>query len=116
MGNAERKDEAVERNLSPRVDGAEQFGGRLLAPAFARGDGLRTRSVSFLEQKDVGRFLQQAIFKKLGGRFFAEALDIEGVARGEVIEPLHGLRRTGERVDAAPRRFWLAGFRVDLAY
>src|SRR5207248_9219795 len=47
--------------------------------------------------------------------FAAKTFDVEGVARDEMIEALHHLRRTGERIDAAPRGFRLASLGVDFA-
>ena len=45
----------------------------------------------------------------------AEALDVEGVARDEMLQPLDPLRRADQPTRAAPDRVDLAGGRIDLA-
>src|SRR5918911_451707 len=46
----------------------------------------------------------------------AEPLDVEGVARDEMLQPLDGLRRADEAARAAAHRVLLAGAGVDLAH
>ena len=45
----------------------------------------------------------------------AEALDVEGVARDEMLQPLDPLRRADQPTRATPDRVDLAGGRIDLA-
>ena len=95
MAHAERIDEAVERNLAPLLDGVEQVAHRGLAVAF---DLLQLDLVVALSQReDVGRLLDPVLLEEEFDLLLAQALDVEGAARGEQLEVLD-LLDTGRRI------------------
>ncbi len=62
--------------------------------------------VAFLEREDIGRLLHQPPIEQRLHLLLAQALDVEGVARDEMAEPLHRLRRAdrARRCSGAPPR------------
>src|SRR5580658_661028 len=91
MANAERIEEAVERDRAARVDGVEQVARRSLAktlPFTQRGTAL---PVARLQREDVSRRADQAFGKEELDQFFAQPLDVEGVARAEMLQALDRL-------------------------
>jgi len=99
MRNAEREDSrALARGNFPdrALMAAKHFAADCSPQPSRARDGLWPLGVALLEQKDVGRLLEQASWKN-SRRFSRARLDIEGGSEAKMIEPLHGLRRTGER-------------------
>ena len=90
----------------------------------ARSRPSPSRSASFVVERlsraakseDVGRRLDQTVVVEGLDVLLAEALDIEGVARHEMLQALDPLRRADQPAGAAPDRILLAGDRVDLAH
>src|SRR6185312_9265515 len=101
LRNAQGIDEAVERDLAPSVDGVLELPGALLAPAFALCDHSR------VEAEDVGRRADELVLPECGEVLVAQPLDIEGVARHEMTQPLDHLRRADQPAGAAPGRLAL---------
>src|SRR5271155_1698595 len=95
--NAERIDEALERDPPTLVDRGHQIAGAEFAPALSLGDDLR------IEAEDIARLADQPVPPKTGDVLFAEPFDVEAIARHERREPLDGLRGTDRPAGAAPR-------------
>ena len=120
MADAQCEDEAIERNLAPCVDCLEQFshadtaealdvlklGERLLLPRLER-ENIRRRAnhqrriLALEEEIDL-----------LG----AEPLDVEGIARDEMLDVLDRLGAADEAAGAAGDGIQLAGFLVFLPH
>ena len=99
LRDAERVDEAVERDPPPLVDRGDQLAGADLAPAFALGDAARPSSRKMSPGRRISPSSQNSAMC-----FVAEPLDVEAVARDEMLQPLDRLRRrrSGRRCSAAP--------------
>src|SRR5207302_6092584 len=95
LRDPERIDEAVERDPAALVDRADQLLRAEFAPAFARDDHLG------LQPEDVARRADEAIFPELGDVLRPQPLDVEAVARDEMLQPLDRLRRANEPAGAA---------------
>ena len=104
-----------ERDRAARLDGAKRLRARL-APALAVLEPLEAARVARLEREDVLRPRDQALGVELLDALLAQALDVEGVARDEMLQPLARLRRADEAAGAAAHRVLLAGARIDLAH
>src|ERR1700704_4133793 len=99
MAHAERIDKPFQRNLTPPPDRLEQVAYRGLAVAF---DLLQPEFyVACFQRKNIGRLFDPSVLEKELDLFFAEAIDIEGAARGEQFQVLDLLVRTGELAGAA---------------
>ena len=116
MPDAEREDEALERNRAPRFDGREKIGGGLRAPALLLGQLRRRAAVARLQRENVGGRANAAFLEKRLDVFFAKALDIEGEPRHEMTKPLNHLRGADEAARAAAHHVELAGLGVGLAH
>ena len=110
LRDAERIDEAVERDAAPRVDRVDELLGARLAPALAR---LEVRGI---EPEDIRWRAHELVFPEGLHVLLAHALDVEGIARHEMLEPLDRLRRADEAAGAAPRRFALLAHRKAAAF
>ena len=71
--------------------------------------------IARLQRENVGRRADQTFGEKELDQLFAQSLDVEGVARREMLEALDRLRRTDERAGAAAHDVRFAGLLVDLA-
>src|SRR6202012_33163 len=71
-------------------------------------------AVARLEREDVGRLLDPAALEEHLDLLVAEPLDVEGAARGEVLQVLDALERARELARAAEAHALLAR-RIDLA-
>src|SRR5262245_19020047 len=102
MAHAQRVDEAVERLGARLVDGVEELLGRCLAEAFPF---FQRRLAGFFEllfqREDVLRGGDDAFSMKQFDLLLAEAFDVEGAARDEMLQALDGLRRADEAASAA---------------
>jgi len=130
MLDAERQDEAIERNRAARIDGGEKFlrqrvipRGRLLALRLRRliarempAEHVVERVGAFFQLEDVRRLLHQPGLVQELKELAAQSLDVEGIARGEMIEPLHDLRRARQRIGTTARGLQFAGLGIDLAH
>src|SRR3954454_10934920 len=116
MRDAERVDEAVHRNASARLDCGEEVAHARLAPALALLEPLGQAGVAALQGEDVLRRADEALLVELVDALRPESLDVEGVARYEMLQPLARLRRADEPAGAAAHRVFLAGARVELAH
>src|SRR5688572_14751758 len=126
MADAERKDEAVEFRLAPRIDAGKELvepliGALLgrqhfLAPGAARllalpclflapvvQGALHAVTVA-LELEHVSRGLEQALLEEQLDVLPAQSLDIHRTAGHEVLEMLDGLRRTDQLARATTPR------------
>src|SRR6185312_3579890 len=90
-------DEAFEGDAAARLDGAQQLGRRLLAPALA----FFQFGGALAEAEDVGGRFQPAFLPQLFDALLAETVDIEGVAADEMLEALDRLGRADEAAGAA---------------
>ena len=80
LRDAERIDEAVERDAPPLVDRARSsLRGADLAPAFAAGELLG------LQAEDVAGLADQLVLPERGDVLLAHPLDVEAVARDEML-------------------------------
>ena len=68
------------------------------------------------EREDVGRRLDQPVVEEGLDLLLAQPLDVEGVARDEMLQALDPLRRADEAAGAAAHHVDLAGLLVDLAH
>src|SRR5271170_6487436 len=96
MADSKRIEEAVERDRPPHVDGVEQVARRDLTESLPLAQGRAALPIARLQRENVSRRADQAFGKKELDQFLAQALDVEGVARHEVLEAFAGLRRTDE--------------------
>ena len=116
MANAERIDEAVERDVAAPGDRREQVARARLAETFALHQPMRRTVVALLEREDVLRARDQAFLVEQLDALGAEPFDVEGVARNEMAQPFDRLRRADEPAGAATNHVLLAGARIDLAH
>src|SRR5690349_2907510 len=99
MPDAEREDEAFERNVAPRRNRAKQIAHRGFAIAldlFQR----ELLSVALLQREAVGGLLHPALFEEIVDLLGAETVDVEGAARDEQLQMLDGLRLADEAASA----------------
>src|SRR6202142_624758 len=115
MADSKRKEETVERDRPPRVDGVEQVARRSLAESLPLAQRRAGLAIADLQREDIGRRADQAVGKKELDQFFAQALDIERVARREMLEAFDRLRRTDEGAGAAAPDVLFPRLLVDLA-
>src|SRR3546814_3642467 len=85
---------------SDLLDGLEQLGDRLPAPAFAVDQPVGMR----LQTEDVRRRSDQPVLPEGGDVLAAQALDVESGARDEMLQPLDSLRREDQAAGAAAHR------------
>ena len=104
---------AIERRACDR---REQVLGARLAPAFAVLEPLEAARIARFQRENVLRPLDHAFRIELLDALVAQALDVEGVARDEVLQALARLRRADEAAGAAAHRILLARARIDLAH
>src|SRR5262249_22190903 len=116
MRNAERIDEAVELDLAPRLDGGEQLRRGRLAPPFPRLEFRRGTAVAAGKRGDVLRWLDETIVVEGLDVLLAKPLDVEGVARHEMLEPFDPLRRADQSAGATPDGIFLAGNGIDFPH
>src|SRR5918993_3518244 len=100
MRDAEREDEAIEGDGAARLNGREQVLRARLAPSFPVLQPLEAARIARLQCEDVLRALDQPLFVEFVNALQAEAFDVEGVARHEMLEALAGLRRADEAAGA----------------
>ena len=104
--DAERVDEAVERDPPARLDRALQVLGLPRAPAGQLAQprqALRVRG----QAEDVGRLADQPRLEQLRHLLAPEPLDVERVAADEVAQPLGDLGGADQAAGAAPHRLAL---------
>ena len=70
----------------------------------------------FRELEDIGRFLDQPFLVEQLDIGAAQSFDVERVAADEMLEPLHGLRRTNQHARAAAVDVFLARLLVHFAH
>ena len=99
-----------------RLDGGEQLRRGGLAPALPRFEPRRGAPVALGKGEDVLRRLDQPVVVEGLDVLLAKSLDVEGVARHEMLEPLDPLRRADQAAGAAPDHILLAGDGIDLAH
>src|SRR5262249_15296645 len=116
MGNAERIDEAVELHRAACFDGSKQLCHGRLPPPFPRLEPRRGAAVAFSKGEDVLRRLDQSVVVEGFDVLLAKALDIEGVARHEMLEALYALRRADQSADAASDGILFPRRGIDLAH
>ncbi len=109
-------DEAIERDGTARLDRREEVACARLAPALAVCELLQAALVARFERENVLRPRDQALGIEILDALAAETLDVEGVARHEMLQPLARLGRTDKAAGAATHRILLAGSRIDLAH
>src|SRR5262249_28150810 len=107
VADAERVEEALERDIAPCLDRAEQISHRGLAVAFLllEPDFL----VALLQRENIGRLPHPALLVEELDLLLAETVDIERAARHEMLEMLDRLMRPGELPTAARYRAALSG-------
>ena len=112
MPDAERIDEAVERDLPPRIDRGEQIGGARRAPALAVLKLVLRPAVAPGEREDVGRRLDQLVVIELRTIFSPMPSMSKALRDTKCLQPLDPLRRADQAAGAAAHRIGLAGLRV----
>src|ERR1700722_6453210 len=115
VADSKRIEEAVERNRPPRVDGVEQVAGRSLAESLPLAQRRAALAIARLQGENVCRRADQTFGEKELDQFFAQSLDVEGVAGREMLETFDRLRWTDERAGAAAHDILFACLFVDLA-
>src|SRR5262249_4822130 len=98
MAHAQCIDKALERDLTPRPDRAEQVADRQFAEAFFLFE-LDLR-IARLEREDVGRLLHPAALEKKLDLLLAQPLDVEGAPGDEMFQILAFLERACELAGA----------------
>ena len=101
LANTESVDEAVERNHPSRLDGAPA-GWRPTSGPSPRARG-SPAPCSFSRKISAGS-MQQAVLAEGDDVALAQAVDVEGIARDEMLEALDRLRRADQAAGAAARR------------
>src|SRR3546814_9780408 len=98
MANAKGEDKTVEAEGATLLDGTHQVVHRGVAVAvfLAQVGGMLLR-----QPEDVGRLADPAPVVEGGDLLFADALDVEGIARDEMAQALHGLGRAADPAAAA---------------
>src|SRR4051812_15247388 len=114
MRDAEREDEAVERDLAPRRDGGEEVAGAGLSPPFPVFEAFQAAGIARFEGEDVLRSGDEALGVEFVDPLLAEAFDVEGIAGDEMLQPLPRLRGADEPARAAAHSVLLAGAGVYL--
>ena len=109
VADAEREDEPVEPDGAARIDGIEQLPDARLAPALAVLQALEVLLVAFPQREHVMRPGDEAIGVEFLDDLVAQPLDVEGIARGEMLQPFDALCGTDEAAGAAAHRIDLAG-------
>src|SRR5262245_28513043 len=116
MRDAERIDEVVELHRTARLYCREQLRRRGLPPPFPGLEPRRGAPVASGKSEDVLRRLDQPVVVEGLDVLLAKPVDVEGVARHEMLEPLDPLRRADQAAGAAPDRILFAGDGIDLAH
>src|SRR5690606_7634729 len=111
LTNAERVDEAVERDATPPLDRLQELGGRLLAPPLTHDQV----SLALVQPEDVAGSADQAVLPESGDVLAAEAFDVERLPGDEVAQPLDRLRRADQPPRAAAHDVLLPGRGIDRA-
>src|SRR5882762_9889960 len=112
MADAERIDETVQRYLATPADRSKQVADRSRAIALFVFEFYSI--VALFERENVRGLPHPFLLEEHFDLLFAEAVDVEGPARGEQHQVLNLLERTGELAGAArartllPRRGGLA--------
>src|SRR5277367_4798585 len=114
MADSKRIEEAVEWDRPPHVDGVEQVARRSLAESLPLAQRRAALPVADLQRENVSWRADQAFGEKEFDQLFAQSLDVEGVARCEVLQAFDRLRRTDERACAAAHDVLFACLLVDL--
>lgn len=118
--DAERVDEAVERNAAPFVDRRIELADADLAETVNILQLGQRLLLALLQREDIGRGadLQRrvVVFEEEVDLLRTEPFNIESVARNEVLQMLRRLRPADEATGAAAHRIHLAGLLVDLAH
>src|SRR5262249_42978274 len=114
MANAERIDEAFERNVTPAADRTEEIAHRGLAVAL---DFLQREllPVTRLQRENIRGLLDPAFLEEIVDLLRAEPIDVERAARDEQLQMLGLLERTRELAGAAEAHA-LRARRIDLAH
>src|SRR5208282_5622480 len=102
MADAERIDEALERNLPARCDRVEQVPHRDGAEPFPLLQA--DLGVAALQREDVGGLLDEPLLEEQRDLLFPEPFDVEGATRHDVAQVLDLLVRAGELAAAAGDR------------
>ena len=109
MADAKREDETVESDAPPLVNRLEQLLDTCLAPTLAILQRCGRCLVAGFQCEDVMRPLDQFIGIEFGDDLVTQALNVEGIARGEMLQALDALRRADQPTGAAPYYVELAG-------
>ena len=92
--DAERVDEPLQRDLTPRFDRSEQIAHRGLAVTLLLLE--LDLAIALGQFENVGRLLDPPAFEKEFDLLFAESLDVESAARHEMLQVLHFLIGTSK--------------------
>ena len=95
--------------------GRRRLGAALRRERLAPGDDRRLQRFE-VEPEQVGGLAHEPGLEQHLDIGLAEAFEVEAVARDEVLQPLHPLRRADQPAGAAAHRIGLARARVDLAH
>src|SRR5215510_6600334 len=118
MANAERVDEAVERDFAASFDRLEQVLDRFFAEALFFREPILERQarVALCKGENVSGPHDAAFVVEQLDLLLAEALDVERIARDEMLQALLDLRRADEPAGAAPHHVGAPGALVRLAH
>ena len=114
MADAERENQPVERDGAPRLDSREEVAHGKIAEPFLLFE--LDAAVALRKREDVGRLLDPAALEEQLDLLVAQAFDVEGEARGKMLQALHHLGAADEAAGAAAHHVLLAGARIDLAH
>ena len=116
MPDTKTEKKPVKRDRAALPDCLEQVLGRLRTPAFAVIQLLKAAAVSILQQEDIGRLPDPAVFEKLFHLFGPKPLDVKGGTADEVLQLLHGLRRTNQAAGAPTDGIAVFADRLGIAF
>ena len=92
MADAKCEDETIQRDLASRLDRVKKLTHRSLAITLALGEFRQALRITRGERENVIGLGDQAFGIELIDLLFAQAFDVEGQTRDEMLEPLFHLR------------------------
>ena len=115
MADAKRENETIERHVPPRLDRTKKISDRGLAIALAIFELLKAARIARLQGENIGGRHDEPVAIELLDLLLAKPLDVEGIARHEMFQALHRLRRADEAAGSAAHDIGGPGLFINLA-